>query len=128
MAGRLQETGITSGSKKQRKKHREVSCAAEQTIQLAEQCVQRAGDADAQFSLGQYHYSGGDYETALRYFSSAEAGGSAQASYQLGVMFYDGLGASQNPVSSAWAAVTDACYYYWVLDSFMGVVLPFYNK
>ena len=62
--------------------------------------INGAGNADAQFSLGQYHYSRGNYETALTYFSSAEAGGSAQASYQLGVMFYDGLGAPQNPVSS----------------------------
>ncbi|CAI8049181.1 LRP2-binding protein, partial [Geodia barretti] len=59
--------------------------------------VQLTGNADAQFSLGQYHYSQGNHETALRYFSSAEGGGSAQASYQLGVMFYDGVDAPQNP-------------------------------
>lgn len=57
------------------------------------------GNAEAQFSLGQYHFSQGNYERALQYFYSAEAGGSIQACYQLGVMFYDGLGAPQDPVS-----------------------------
>ena len=56
------------------------------------------GIADAQFSIGQYHFSQGSYEKALQYFRSAEAGGSAQACYQLGVMYYDGLGVPQGPV------------------------------
>ena len=60
-----------------------------------------SGNADAQFSLGQYYFSQGTcrYETALKYLCSAEAGGSSQASYQLGVMFYDGLGTQQDSVS-----------------------------
>ena len=35
----------------------------------------------------------------MQYFSSAEAGGNVQACYQLGVMFYDGLGAHPDPVN-----------------------------
>ena len=56
------------------------------------------GSADAQFSLGQYHYSQGDYKTAVQHFQHAEASGSSQASYQLAVMFYDGLGTQRDPV------------------------------
>ena len=56
------------------------------------------GSADAQFSLGQYYYSRGDYEMAVQHFQHAEASGSSQASYQLAVMFYDGLGTQQDPV------------------------------
>ena len=36
----------------------------------------------------------------MQYFSSAEAGGSVEACYQLGVMFYDGLGTPHDPVSA----------------------------
>ena len=62
--------------------------------------VTNAGDADAHFSLGQYHFSRGEHQAALEHFSRAEAEGSAQASYQLGVMLYDGLGTPADPVSS----------------------------
>ena len=56
------------------------------------------GSPDAQFSLGQYHFSQGSYETALHYFKAAEHAGSNQARYQLAVMLYDGLGTEQDPV------------------------------
>lgn len=61
--------------------------------------VKLSGSAEAQFSLGQYHFSQQNYAEALRYFEMAEKGGSTQARYQLGVMYYDGLGVKENPVS-----------------------------
>ena len=56
------------------------------------------GSADAQFSLGQYHFAQGSYEAALQCFQAAEAKGNNQARYQLAVMLYDGLGTHQDPV------------------------------
>ena len=57
--------------------------------------------------MGQYHFSCQDYNKALKYFEKAagvsekgaSVGGSSQAKYQLGVMYYDGLGVEENPVS-----------------------------
>ena len=69
--------------------------------------VQLSGSAEAQFSLGQYHLSQQNYAEALRYFEMAEKGGSTQARYQLGVMYYDGLGVKENPVS----LVSSYCMY-----------------
>ena len=57
-----------------------------------------AGTADAQFSLGQYHYRHGNYVDALKLFGMAEAGGNTQAKYQLGVMHYDGVGVGEDMV------------------------------
>ncbi len=66
-----------------------------------------------QFALGQHHFSHQDYAQALKYFekaagltpgeaanstAAATAGSSAQAKYQLGVMYYDGLGVKEDPV------------------------------
>ena len=56
------------------------------------------GVSDAQFSLGQYHYHHGNYVDALRLFEMAEAGGNTQAKYQLGVMYYDGVGVGEDMV------------------------------
>ena len=60
-----------------------------------------SGVPDAQFALGQYNFNGGRYQEALSWFEKASAGASscAQAKYQLGVMYYDGLGVQENPVS-----------------------------
>lgn len=111
---------ITCGLKRQRRKHREVFGPKVTTddplsppsffylilshlpsllaLSLSHTHTLK-GNADAQFSLGQYHFSQGNHETALQYFYSAETGGSMQACYQLGVMYYDGLGTPQDPVS-----------------------------
>lgn len=63
-----------------------------------------SGISDAQFALGQHHFNGGRYHEALSWFEKASGNGgigsSAQAKYQLGVMYYDGLGVQENPVSS----------------------------
>lgn len=57
------------------------------------------GITEAQFSLGQYHFSQQSYADAMKYFEMAQQGGSTQAQYQLGVMYYDGLGVQEDPVS-----------------------------
>lgn len=67
------------------------------------------------FAVGQHHFCRCNYQEALKYFEKAagiEPKGegrdsrrassykpSAQAKYQLGVMYYDGLGVKENPVS-----------------------------
>lgn len=68
------------------------------------------------FAIGQYHFSKKNYTEALKYFEKAAGivrGGedgdrkastfrpSLQAKYQLGVMYYDGLGVEANPVSGS---------------------------
>lgn len=56
------------------------------------------GIPEAQFALGQYHFSNGRYQEALGWFEKAATGegGSSQAKYQLGVMYYDGLGVPED--------------------------------
>ena len=56
------------------------------------------GDSQAHFSLGQYHYEKKDYTKALSYFNMADNKGNIQATYQLAVMYYDGLGVVENQV------------------------------
>ena len=56
------------------------------------------GDAQAHFSLGQYHYEKKEYTKALSYFNMADNKGNIQATYQLAVMYYDGLGVTENQV------------------------------
>ena len=63
-------------------------------------CMRASGISDAQFALGQFHFSDGRYQEALGYFERAAASSSCtQAKYQLGVMYYDGLGVLMDPVS-----------------------------
>ena len=61
------------------------------------------GIAGSQFALGQYHFVRGEYAEAANWFEKAAAAvgvdSCAQAKYQLGVMYYDGLGVEQNSVS-----------------------------
>lgn len=64
------------------------------------------GDAQARFSLGQYHYERKEYTIALSYFNMADNKGNIQATYQLAVMYYDGLGVAENQV-----CVVD-CYFH----------------
>lgn len=56
------------------------------------------GDAQAHFSLGQYHYERKEYTKALEYFNMADDKENIQATYQLAVMHYDGLGVAENQV------------------------------
>ena len=59
------------------------------------------GDAQAHFSLGQYHYEKKEYTKALAYFNMADNKGNIQATYQLAVMYYDGLGVVENQVRTS---------------------------
>ena len=56
------------------------------------------GDSQAHFSLGQYYYEKKEYTKALSYFNMADNKGNIQATYQLAVMYYDGLGVAENQV------------------------------
>jgi len=56
------------------------------------------GDALAHFSLGQHCFEKKDYPNALNYFSMADKKGNLQATYQLAVMHYDGLGVAEDQV------------------------------
>lgn len=64
------------------------------------------------FAVGQHYFSEQEYANAFKYFEKAAGvkaaeGGigdtygnfSSQAKYQLGVMYYDGLGVEEDPVS-----------------------------
>ena len=50
------------------------------------------GDSEAQFRLGAWHLSQGDFAEARRLFGLASAQGEAQAQVGLGVMHYGGQG------------------------------------
>ena len=58
------------------------------------------------FAVGQYYFTQQDYAKALEYFEKAaktENKGNvftSQAKYQLGVMYYDGLGVKEDSVST----------------------------
>ncbi|XP_069795776.1 LRP2-binding protein isoform X2 [Narcine bancroftii] len=54
------------------------------------------GDWQAQFLLGQLYFEEGCYETALEEFNKIKDT-NFQALYQLGVMYYDGLGTKEDP-------------------------------
>jgi len=56
------------------------------------------GDTHAHFSLGQYYFEKKDYPNALNYFNMADKKGNLQATYQLAVMHYDGLGVAEDQV------------------------------
>jgi TPR repeat protein len=56
-----------------------------------------AGDGNAMFELGQLYFLDQKYDEALSYLKQAVKQGSYQARYQLGVMYYDGLGVTCDP-------------------------------
>ena len=72
-------------------------------------CSTGSSDPEVLFAVGQYNFEQKKYGLAMEYFE--KAGGlklkrmsngkshSSQAKYQLGVMYYDGLGVKENPVS-----------------------------
>lgn len=69
-------------------------------------CEQTAasGDAQAQFELGEFYYSGNlaprDLDKALAYFEQASLQGHAEAQYRLGAMFFHGEGVGANNVQA----------------------------
>ena len=79
------------------------------------------GDSQAHFSLGQYHYEKKDYTKALSYFNMADNKGNIQATYQLAVMYYDGLGVTENHVRVCmyvylcWCVYVHVCVYVYVV-------------
>ena len=70
------------------------------------------GDSQAHFSLGQYHYERKEYTKALSYFNMADNKGNIQATYQLAVMYYDGLGVPENHVHCVCVCVFVCVYVY----------------
>lgn len=56
-----------------------------------------AGDGNAKFELGQLYFLDQEYSLAVQYLQQATEKGSFQARYQLGVMYYDGLGFESDP-------------------------------
>ena len=71
-----------------------------------EHCLKaaEAGDAQAQFALGQYFHDGtlteADPASALHWFELASLQGYAQAQWQLGLMFWRGEGVQANRVQA----------------------------
>ncbi|WP_412461354.1 tetratricopeptide repeat protein [Pseudomonas sp. SC11] len=69
-------------------------------------CAQsaEAGDAQAQYELGEFYYSGNqapkDLNKALNWFEKASLQGHAQAQYRLGGMFMRGEGVQANHVQA----------------------------
>ncbi len=64
----------------------------------------KAGDAQAQYELGQFYYDGKatprDLNQALNYFEQASLQGHADAQYHLGLMFFHGEGVAANNVQA----------------------------
>lgn len=64
----------------------------------------QAGDAQAQYELGEFYYQGKggerDLPRALGYFEQASLQGHAQAQYQLGLMFSRGEGVQANNIQA----------------------------
>lgn len=68
------------------------------------QKMAKAGDAQAQYELGEFYYDGKntprDLTQALNYFEQASLQGHAQAQYRLGLMFYRGEGVQANNIQA----------------------------
>ncbi|MBA1203036.1 sel1 repeat family protein [Pseudomonas capeferrum] len=78
----------------------------EDLAKALEACEQtaEAGDAQAQYELGEFYYSGDqaprDLGKALSYFEQASLLGHAEAQYRLGSMFFQGEGVQANNVQA----------------------------
>ncbi len=68
------------------------------------QLAAKDGDAQAQYELGEFYYTGKstarDLDKALSYFEQASLQGHAQAQLQLGTMFFHGEGVPANNVQA----------------------------
>ena len=97
MVGRCQ--GESRERLVERERERERECNQLQLCTCS--YLYASGVSDALFALGQYHFNSGHYHEAAGYFEKAaeSANSCAQAKYQLGVMYYDGLGVREDPVS-----------------------------
>ena len=64
----------------------------------------KAGDAEAEYELGEYYYDGKntarDLDKALSYFEQASLKGHAMAQFQLGTMFFKGEGVPANNIQA----------------------------
>ena len=64
----------------------------------------KAGDAEAEYELGEYYYDGKntarDLDKALSYFEQASLKGHAMAQCQLGTMFFKGEGVPANNIQA----------------------------
>jgi len=69
-------------------------------------CVEaaKAGDAEAEYELGEFYYDGKntprDLNQALSYFEQASLQGHAMAQFQLGTMFFKGEGVPANNIQA----------------------------
>ena len=87
-----------------------LNTAPEQLGQALSACreMAQAGNAEAQFELGTFHYNGEykgelrtrDFSQAMQWFEKASLKGHAQAQYYMGLMFYRGEGVPENLVQS----------------------------
>lgn len=83
-----------------------LDAVPEQQQQALASCQQiaNAGDAEAQFELGEYYYTGEhaprDFQAALRWYEKASLQGQAQAQWRLGTMFYRGEGVKANNIQA----------------------------
>ncbi|MEW9680145.1 tetratricopeptide repeat protein [Pseudomonas sp. TE50-2] len=70
-------------------------------LKACEQTAQ-TGDAEAQYELGEFYYSGTprQLDNALKWFEKASLQGQAQAQYRLGSMFFHGEGVKANNVQA----------------------------
>ncbi|MDF3931245.1 tetratricopeptide repeat protein [Pseudomonas citronellolis] len=83
-----------------------LNTVPEQLQQALASCQQIAngGDAEAQFELGEYYYTGEraprDFQAALRWYEKASLQGHAQAQWRLGTMFFRGEGVKANNIQA----------------------------
>ena len=74
-----------------------------EALALCEQAA-KAGDAEAEYELGEFYYDGKntprDLNLALSYFEQASLQGHAMAQYQLGTMFFKGEGVPANNIQA----------------------------
>jgi hypothetical protein len=70
-------------------------------LQACEQTAE-SGDAEAQYELGEFYYSGTPrhLDKALKWFEKASLQGQGQAQYRLGSMFFHGEGVKANNVQA----------------------------
>ncbi|KAF7461095.1 Hypothetical predicted protein [Marmota monax] len=80
--------------RKEKTDHYNHSNLVDKALQLLKERIRR-GDALAYFLRGQLYFEEGWYEEALEQFEEIKEK-DHQATYQLGVMYYDGLGIAAN--------------------------------